>query len=137
MKPTGKLYQERLTGEIIGAAIEVHRHLGPGLLESTYSTCLRRELVLRNIGFEHQKPLPLEYKGLLDCGYRLDLLVAGLVIVEIKSVEALAPIHEAQLLTNLKLTGGKIGLLINFNVVMLRAESEGSFINSVLSVTPW
>ena len=83
MKPKGKLYHERLTGEIIGAAIEVHRQLGPGLLESTYSTCLRRELELRNIGFECQKPLPLEYKGVkLDCGYRLDLLVAGLVVVE-------------------------------------------------------
>ena len=122
MKPQGKLYQERLTGEIIGAAIEVHRQLGPGLLESTYAACLCRELELRNIGFECQKPLPLEYKGVrLDCGYRLDLLVAGLVIVEIKSVEALAPIHEAQLLTYLKLTEVKIGLLINFNVVVLKS----------------
>src|SRR6267378_2731596 len=100
MKPQGKLYQERLTGEIIGAAIEVHRQLGPGLLESTYQACLCRELEMRSISFECQKPLPLEYKGVrLECGYRIDLLVAGLVIVEIKSVEALAPIHEAQLLT--------------------------------------
>jgi GxxExxY protein len=122
MKPQKKLYQERLTGEIIGAAIEVHRQLGPGLLESTYGACLCRELEMRNISFECQKPLPLEYKGVrLDCGYRLDLLVAGLVVVEIKSVEALAPIHEAQLLTYLKLTGVKIGLLINFNVVVLKS----------------
>jgi|SRR2546428_182837 len=122
MKPLGKLYQERLTGEIIGAAIEVHRKLGPGLLESTYAACLCRELELRNISFESQKPLPLEYKGVrLDCGYRLDLLVAGQVVVEIKSVEALAPIHEAQLLTYLRLTGVKIGLLINFNVVVLKS----------------
>jgi len=122
MKPQGKLYQEKLTGEIIGAAIEVHRQLGPGLLESTYAACLCREPELRGISFDCQKPLPLEYKGVrLDCGYRLDLLVAGLVIVEIKSVEALAPIHEAQLLTYLKLTGVKIGLLINFNVVVLKS----------------
>jgi len=111
-----------LTGEIIGAAIEVHRQLGPGLLETTYQACLSRELELRGISFEYEKPLPLEYKGVrLDCGYRIDLLVAGLVIVEIKSVEALAPIHEAQLLTYLKLTGVKVGLLINFNVVVLKS----------------
>ena len=111
-----------LSKRIIGAAIEVHRKLGPGLLESTYAACLCRELELRNISFESQKPLPLEYKGVrLDCGYRLDLLVAGQVVVEIKSVEALAPIHEAQLLTYLRLTGVKIGLLINFNVVVLKS----------------
>ncbi len=122
MKPKSKLYQERLTGEIIGAAIEVHRQLGPGLLETTYQACSSRELELRGISFEYEKPLPLEYKGVrLDCGYRIDLLVAGLVIVEIKSVEALAPIHEAQLLTYLKLTGVKVGLLINFNVVVLKS----------------
>jgi GxxExxY protein len=122
MKPRGKLYEERLTGEIIGAAIEVHRQLGPGLLESTYQACLARELELRGIQFEYEKPLPLEYKGVrLECGYRIDLLVAGLVIIEIKSVEALAPIHEAQLLTYLKLTGVKIRLLINFNVVVLKS----------------
>ena len=122
MKPKSKLYQERLTGEIIGAAIEVHRHLGPGLLESTYQACLSRELELRGVPFEYEKPRPLEYKGVrLDCGYRLDLLVANSVVVEVKSVEALAPIHEAQLLTYLKLTGVKIGLLLNFNVVVLKS----------------
>ena len=121
MQPKGKLYEELLTGQIIGAAIEVHKQLGPGLLESTYQACLCRELELRGISFECQKPLPLEYKGVrLECGYRIDLLVAGLVIVEIKSVEALAPIHEAQVLTYLKLTGIQIGLLINFNVVVLK-----------------
>jgi len=100
----------------------VHRQLGPGLLESTYQACLARELELRGIQFEYEKPLPLEYKGVrLECGYRIDLIVAGLVIIEIKSVEALAPIHEAQLLTYLKLTGVKIGLLINFNVVVLKS----------------
>ena len=95
----------QITREVIGAAIEVHRQLGPGLLESSYRECLCRELVLRGIPFEREKPLPLEYKGIhLGCGYRLDLLVAGAVVVEIKSVEALAPIHDAQLLTYLRIT---------------------------------
>jgi GxxExxY protein len=122
MKPKKKLYEQQITGEIIGAAIEVHRELGPGLLESSYEICLARELELRGISYEFQKPLPMEYKGVrLDCGYRPDLLVAGAVIVEVKSVEKLAPIHDAQLLTYLKLTGVKVGLLINFNVVVLKA----------------
>lgn len=109
-----------LTREIIGAAIEVHRELGPGLLESSYQICMRRELELRRIPFEYEKPLPVIYKGMgLDCGYRLDLLVADAVVVEIKSVEALHPIHEAQLLTYLRLGGWKAGLLINFNVPVL------------------
>jgi GxxExxY protein len=109
-----------LTREIIGAAIEVHRELGPGLLESSYQVCMRRELELRGIPFEYEKPLPVIYKGMrLDCGYRLDLLVANTVVVEIKSVEALNPIHEAQLLTYLRLGGWKAGLLINFNVPVL------------------
>ncbi len=110
-----------LTRAIIGAAIEVHRSLGPGLLESAYEECLCRELELRGIAFERQKPLPLEYKGLkLECGYRVDLVVDETVVVEIKSVEALLPIHEAQLLTYMKLGGWKVGLLINFNVPVLR-----------------
>jgi len=121
MQPKRQLYQQELTGQILGAAIEVHKQLGPGLLESTYQACLCHELELRGILFECQKPLPLEYKGIrLECGYRIDLPVAGLVIVEIKSVEALALIHEAQLLTYLKLTGVKVGFLINFNVVVLK-----------------
>lgn len=121
MKPKRTLYEESLTSEIIGAAIEVHRNLGPGLLESSYEICLARELELRGISFEFEKPLPLEYKGVrLDCGYRLDLLVSDAVIVEVKSVTALAPIHEAQLITYLKLTGVKVGLLMNFNVVVLK-----------------
>jgi GxxExxY protein len=121
MQPKRQLYQQELTGQIFGAAIEVHKQLGPGLLESTYQACLCHELELRGISFECQKPLPLEYKGIrLECGYRIDLLVAGSVIVEIKSVEGLAPIHEAQLLTYLKLTGIKVGFLINFNVVVLK-----------------
>ena len=111
----------RITEGIIGAAIEVHRALGPGLLESAYEECLCRELSLRQIPFERQRPLPVEYKGLsLDCGYRIDLLVADTVVVEIKAVESLLPIHEAQLLTYLKLGGWKVGLLINFNVPVLK-----------------
>ena len=110
-----------LSYEVIGAAIEVHRTLGPGLLESSYRECLCRELSLRNIQFKRECGLPLQYKGLrLDCGYRMDVLVADLVVVEIKAVEALAPIHDAQLLTYLRLGGWKVGLLINFNVVVLK-----------------
>jgi len=109
-----------ITTAIIGAAIEVHRALGPGLLESAYEECLCRELTLRQIPFE-QRPLPIKYKGLeLDAGYRLDLLVAERVIVELKAVETLLPIHEAQLLTYLRLGGWKVGLLINFNVPVLK-----------------
>ena len=106
---------------VIGACIEVHRHLGPGLLESTYEHCLCHELTLRGIGFRRQVPVPLSYKGLsLDCGYRLDLLVEPQILVELKAVERLLPIHEAQALTYLKLTGLKTALLVNFNVPVLR-----------------
>ena len=117
-----KDYPERkLTEEIIGAAIEVHKYLGPGLLETAYQACMERELDLRKIQFEKQKSLPIEYKGVqLDCEYRLDLLVEHKVIVELKTVEALASVHEAQLLTYMKLTGCKLGLLINFNVPVLK-----------------
>ena len=111
----------KLTGEIIGAAIEVHKILGPGLLESVYEECLCHELDLREIPYERQKNLPIEYKGVtLDSKLRLDVLVDESVVVELKSRENLEPIHEAQLLTHLKLTGMKIGLLINFNVTVLK-----------------
>ena len=111
----------QITGEIIGAAIEDHKILGPGLLESAYEECLCHELTLRGLQFERQKELPIDYKGnRLDCGYRMDLVVAGNVIVELKACDNLLPIHAAQLLTYLKLTGLKIGLLINFNVAMLK-----------------
>ena len=110
----------KTTELIIGSAIEVHNALGPGLLESTYEQCLCRELELRGIPFARQSPIPLEYKGLrLDCGYRLDVIVADTVVVEIKSVDVLLPIHKAQLITYLKLGGWKLGLLINFNVPTL------------------
>lgn len=113
----------QITETIIGAAIEVHRVLGPGLLESSYEECLCRELTLRQLPFERQRPLPVEYKGVhLDCGYRLDVLVADAVVVEVKAVERVLPIHEAQLLTYLRLGGWKVGLLINFNVPVLKRE---------------
>ncbi|MEW5950219.1 MAG: GxxExxY protein [Thermodesulfobacteriota bacterium] len=110
-----------LSGEVISAAIEVHKILGPGLLESAYEECLCRELELRQIPYERQKELPIEYKGIkLDCGYRLDVLVENRLVFELKACDALQPIHKAQLLTYLKLTGIKVGLLINFNVPILR-----------------
>jgi GxxExxY protein len=110
-----------ITQHIIGAAIEVHKQLGPGLLESAYEECLCHELAIRKINFERQKPIPLVYKETkLDCGYRLDLLVEGRVVVELKAVDGLGPIHDAIVLTYLKLSGHKVGLLINFNVALLK-----------------
>jgi GxxExxY protein len=110
-----------ITHEIIGAAIEVHKLLGPGLLESAYEACLRHEFAIRKIGFQKQKPVPLVYKEIkLDCGFRLDLLVEKRVVVELKSVDAIAPIHEAIMLTYLRLSGHTLGLLINFNVSILK-----------------
>ena len=106
----------KITAAIIGAAIEVHKHLGPGLLESAYRECLRYGLLERGYIALQEVPLPLTYKGLkLECGYRIDLLVNNAVIVEVKSVSDLAPIHDAQLLSYLKIYGGKLGLLLNFN----------------------
>ncbi|HMO81247.1 MAG TPA: GxxExxY protein [Pyrinomonadaceae bacterium] len=111
----------RITESVIGAAIEVHKKLGPGLLESAYRECLAREFLLRNIPFEREVPVPIVYKDVkLECGYRLDFLVSGRVVIETKSVEALAPIHEAQLLTYMSLGGWEVGLLMNFNVLMLK-----------------
>ena len=115
------LLQEELTEQLIGAAIEVHRELGPGLLESAYEECLCHELHLRNIPFARQVAVPVKYKGIsLDCGYQLDLLVADSVIVELKCVDKLLPIHSAQLLTYLKLTGKRVGLILNFQVPVLK-----------------
>ncbi len=110
-----------LTDRVIGAGIEIHRALGPGLLESAYEECLCHELSIAGIKFERQKPLPVHYKEVnLDCGYRLDLIVEQKLIIELKAVESLLPIHEAQLLTYLKLSGLTLGLLMNFNVPMLK-----------------
>ena len=110
-----------LTHAIIGAAMAVHRSIGPALLEAVYEECLARELDLLAIPYERQKPVPLVYKDVkLECGYRLDLLVDGRVVVEIKAIEAIAPIHEHVMLTYLRLSGCRLGLLINFHVAVLR-----------------
>jgi len=117
----GNIQFEELSKVVIGCAIEVHRELGPGLLESAYEQCLAHELRLRGIPFELQKVMPVDYKGVqIDCGYRLDLLVDGQLIIELKAVAAIEPIHEAQILTYLKLAKVKTGLLINFNVPLLK-----------------
>jgi GxxExxY protein len=119
--PEAKQRSDTLSHDIISAAIEVHRHLGPGLLESTYQKCLEHELFTRGIAFRAQVELPIQYKGLcLNAAYKLDLLVEELVIVELKSVSKLEPIFDAQLLTYLRLTQKWLGLLINFNVPLLK-----------------
>jgi GxxExxY protein len=118
---TEKERLDRITESIIGAAIEVHRALGPGLLESAYEACLAFELAQRGLSVEQQKPLPVIYREVkLDCGYRLDLLIEEQVIVEVKAVDRLTPIHQAQLLSYLRLSSCKVGLLINFNVKVLK-----------------
>jgi GxxExxY protein len=115
-----KIVVNGLTEKIIGAAIEVHKVLGPGLLESAYEVCLAHELFLAEIRFERQVPVPVTYKSVpIDCGYRLDFLVEKKVVVELKAIEGLQPIHQAQLLSYLKLGGWPVGLLINFNVPVL------------------
>ena len=110
-----------ITREIIGAAIAVHRELGPGMLESAYEACLAYELVQRGFKVERQKEVPIRYREVtLDCAYRIDLLVEDKVVVEVKALESLHPVHEAQLLSYLRLSGHKVGLLINFNVRVLK-----------------
>jgi len=122
-----------ITREIIAGAIAVHRALGPGLLESTYEACLTHELIARGLKAETQRPLPVVYRNVkLDCGYRLDLVVEGRVIVELKAVEKLTPLHEAQMLSYLKLSGYPAGLLINFNVVLLK-QGIRRFLNGLQS----
>ncbi len=116
---TDRIYAD-LSTKVIGCAIEVHRNLGPGLLEATYQECLAHELRLNGIQFEMERPLPVDYKDVrLDCGYRLDFLIENTIILELKSVNELQPIHEAQLLTYLRLSGVKQGYLVNFNVTRL------------------
>ena len=111
-----------LSKDIIGAAIEVHKHLGPGLLESAYEECLSFELMKREYKIERQKPIPVVYKEIkLDCGYRIDILVEETIVLELKSVESFNPVHVAQILTYMKFAQKKIGLLINFNVTLLKA----------------
>jgi GxxExxY protein len=116
-----KLRYEELTEKILGAAIEVHKALGPGLLESAYEECLCHELNLRGLRFQRQIKVPVIYKGIsLDCGYQLDIMVEETVILELKSVERITSIHEAQLLTYMKLLNKPVGFIINFNVAVLR-----------------
>jgi GxxExxY protein len=116
------LHEKELTEQIIGAAIEAHRQLGPGLLESAYEKCLCRELELRGLSFERQKAIPLEYKGVrLEQGYRMDIVVANRIVLELKCVNAIAPVHEAQMLTYLRLAGLSIGLILNFYVPVMKA----------------
>ena len=120
----------KLTETVISSAIEVHRALGPGLLESTYEMCLCRELSLRQIPFERERPIPVTYKGVrLDCGYRADLVIDKRLLVEIKSVDSLASIHEAQLISYLKLGGWQVGLFINFNVELLKSGIRRRVLN--------
>jgi GxxExxY protein len=115
-----ELIHEKLTEQVIGAAIEVHREIGPGLMESAYEECLCHELHLRGLAFQRQVPLPVRYKGIsLDCGYKLDIVVEDALILELKCVEQVLSVHEAQLLTYLKMTGKKVGLIINFYVPVL------------------
>lgn len=114
-------HRDPVTAAVIGAAIEVHRLLGPGLLESAYEVCLGRELAIRGIDFVRQVALPVKYKGTqLDCGYRMDFVVPGRLVVEVKSVDAIHPVHQAQLITYLKLSQIHVGLLVNFNVLLLK-----------------
>lgn len=141
------MFLSQLTEATIGAAIDVHRELGPGLLEAVYETCFAHELGLRGIPFEVQKKLPIHYKGLfLDPGVRLDMVVHGQIVVELKSVEKLTPLHDAQLLTYLRQSGCKVGLLINFNTRLLKdgirrlvlnaPETWSSESASAISATP-
>ena len=119
---TSHLVEGSLTKAIIGAAIEVHQHLGPGLLESAYEVCMCHELHERRIGFQRQVEIPVIYKGVaLDCGYKLDILVEDKVVLELKAVEAILPIHEAQSLTYLKLSNKRVGFLMNFHAYRMTA----------------
>jgi GxxExxY protein len=122
---------------VIGALIEVHRNLGPGLLESAYESCLCRELVVQGLAFERQRVIPLTYKGaVLDCGYRIDLVVGDCVLVELKTVDVLLPIHAAQVITYLKLSALPVGLLVNFNVPALRNGLRRLWLSSPSSPPP-
>src|SRR6266851_2104705 len=131
-----------LTERVIGLAIDVHRHLGPGLLESAYEECLSFELSQAGIEHRRQVPLPVVYKDVrLDCGYRIDIVVRQQLIIEIKAIERIVPVHEAQILTYLRLSGYKVGLLLNFNSVVLKDGLRRFVLRqspiSVTSVSPW
>ena len=130
---------DQISRKIIGAAITVHRALGPGLLESTYEACLAYELVQLGLKVERQKELPVRYRGVvIDCGYRMDLIIEDAIVVEVKSIEQLLPIHQAQVMSYLRLSGLRVGLLLNFNVRILKQglkrivnEFPGSAVSAV------
>jgi GxxExxY protein len=142
-RKTGRVFEDG-SGEVVDALVEVHRHLGPGLLESTYEACLAHELALRGLRFKRQRAVPVRYKAVsLDCGYRLDFVVEGEIVVELKAVDHLTAVHVAQVLTYLKLTALPVALLVNFNVPMLKQglrrltrKSTTSFPSSCLPVSP-
>ena len=117
----GRVERDPLTETVIGLAIEVHRALGPGLLESAYEACFCYELKANDVSYKRQVPLPVVYKSIkLDCGYRIDVVIDGLLVIELKTVDRLLPIHDAQMLTYLKLSGIRTGLLMNFNMPVLK-----------------
>lgn len=132
-----ELLAESTTGCVIAAAITVHRELGPGLLESTYEACLAEELLRQGVEFQRQKQLPITYRGkVLPHAYRVDLFVAGVLIVELKSIERFDPVHTAQMLTYLKLTGCPVGLLINFNVPLLKQGLRRIVLSAEIEAQP-
>ncbi|MBN2375112.1 MAG: GxxExxY protein [Sedimentisphaerales bacterium] len=132
IKAGGKVEFSDLSNKVIGCAIEVHKALGPGLLESAYRQCLCHELRLNNINFHAEKPLPINYRGcILDCGYRIDILVENEIIIELKSVEKLNRVHEAQILYYMKLANIKQGFLVNFNVTLLKDGQKALFYNFI------
>ncbi len=136
MGPKQKLHPNEITREIIGAAMKVHSALGPGLLESAYQACLAYELESKGFAVQVEVPLPVVYEKVkLDAGYRIDLLVDNTVLVELKCVESIAPIHEAQVISHLRLSGKKLGLLINFKVVHLK-DSIKRFVNTFIPSAP-
>lgn len=136
MKVTQK-YLDEITFRIIGCAIEVHKQLGPGLLESVYGKCFNRELAIRNIDFKTQLWVPVEYKGIsLEADLRLDVLVSDLVIVELKAVEGLLPVHEAQVLTYMKLLKKPKGIIINFNCTNIFREGQKTLVNEYYAALP-
>jgi GxxExxY protein len=130
-------YINELTYEVIGCAIEVHRHLGPGLLESVYEKCFRKELALRSLEYKTQQSIPIAYKGLLlDAELRLDFIVEDLLLVELKAIESILSIHEAQVLTYMRLMQKPKGILINFNCVNIYKEGQKTFVNELFSILP-
>jgi GxxExxY protein len=130
-------YINEITYEVIGCAIEIHKHLGPGLLESVYEKCFRKELTLRSLKYQTQQWIPIEYKGLLlDAELKLDFIVEDLLLVELKAIESLLPVHETQVLTYMKLLQKPKGILINFNCVNIFKEGQKTFINELFSALP-